>query len=167
MPENTLAHLKEVWREQMKDIPLYYYFYDDALNAQYGSEHRMETIFKYFSFLSIVIASLGLFGLASLSAEQRSKEIGIRKILGATVTDISVILSKEFVLWVVVSNLIAWPISFYAMSKWLESFAYRVDLSWWVFVLAGLIAVVVALVTVGWHAIRAATANPVESLRYE
>jgi putative ABC transport system permease protein len=127
----------------------------------------METIFKYFSFLSIVIASLGLFGLASLSAEQRSKEIGIRKILGATVTDISVILSKEFVLWVVVSNLIAWPISFYAMSKWLESFAYRVDLSWWVFVLAGLIAVVVALVTVGWHAIRAATANPVESLRYE
>jgi putative ABC transport system permease protein len=127
----------------------------------------METIFKYFSFLAILIASLGLFGLASFSAAQRTKEIGIRKVLGATVADITLILSREFVMLVIVSNVFAWPIAYYVMNKWLQSFAYRVDFSWWVFVLAGLIALAVALMTVSWQAIRAALANPVESLRYE
>jgi len=116
-PENTLARLKEVWRDRMAGIPLDYYFFDDALNVQYSAEQRMEAIFKYFSFLSIVIASLGLFGLASLATEQRTKEIGIRKVLGATVSDISIILSREFLLWVIASNVIAWPVSFYIMSR--------------------------------------------------
>jgi putative ABC transport system permease protein len=151
----------------MKDVPFSYYFYDESLKAQYSAEQRMETIFKYFSFLAILIASLGLFGLASFSAAQRTKEIGIRKVLGATVADITLILSREFVMLVIVSNVFAWPIAYYVMNKWLQSFAYRVDFSWWVFVLAGLIALAVALMTVSWQAIRAALANPVESLRYE
>lgn len=164
---NSMVFIETTWKEQMKDVPLNYYFYDESLNAQYSAEQRMETIFKYFSFLSILIASLGLLGLASLSAQQRTKEIGIRKVLGATVTDITMILSKEFLLWVIVSNVIAWPISFYVMNKWLQSFAYHVDVSWWVFVLSGMLALLIAFITVGWQAVRAATANPVESLRYE
>jgi putative ABC transport system permease protein len=167
MPDNTLNYIKKVWGEQMKGIPLDYYFFDDALNAQYIAEQRMETLFNYFSLLSIMIAGLGLLGLASLSAEQRTKEIGIRKVLGASVSDIIIILSKEFLMWVIVSNAIAWPIAFYVMNKWLQSFAYRVDLSWWVFEVSGLFALVIALLTVGSQAVKAATANPVESLRYE
>jgi putative ABC transport system permease protein len=162
-----MEHIERTWKEQMRDVPFSYYFYDESLKAQYSAEQRMETIFKYFSFLAILIASLGLFGLASFSAEQRTKEIGIRKVLGATVSDITMILSREFVMLVVVSNVLAWPVSYYVMNKWLQSFAYRVDVSWWVFVVAGATALVVALLTVSWQAIRAALANPVESLRYE
>jgi hypothetical protein len=163
----SMEHIERTWKEQMRDVPFSYYFYDESLKAQYSAEQRMETIFKYFSFLAILIASLGLFGLASFSADQRTKEIGIRKVLGATVSDITMILSREFVMLVVVSNVLAWPVSYYVMNKWLQSFAYRVDVSWWVFVLAGATALVVALLTVSWQAIRAALSNPVESLRYE
>jgi putative ABC transport system permease protein len=151
----------------MRDVPFSYYFYDESLKAQYSAEQRMETIFKYFSFLAILIASLGLFGLASFSAAQRTKEIGIRKVLGATVTDITMILSREFVTLVVVSNVVAWPVAYYVMNKWLQSFAYRVDLSWWIFMVAGLMALVVASMTVSWQAIKAAVSDPVDALRYE
>jgi putative ABC transport system permease protein len=148
-------------------VPFSYYFYDESLKAQYSAEQRMETIFKYFSFLAILIASLGLFGLASFSAAQRIKEIGIRKVLGATVTDITLILSREFVMLVVLSNVIAWPVAYYVMNRWLENFAYRTGISWPTFLLAGAIALSVALLTVSYQAIRAALANPVEALRYE
>jgi ABC-type antimicrobial peptide transport system permease subunit len=164
---SSMTFIERTWKEQMRDVPFSYYFYDESLKAQYSAEQRMETLFKYFSSLAIVIASLGLFGLASFSADQRTKEIGIRKVLGATVSDITMILSREFVMLVILSNGLAWPIAYYVMNRWLQSFAYRVDFSWWIFVLAGLIALVVALMTVSWQAIKAAVSNPVESLRYE
>jgi ABC-type antimicrobial peptide transport system permease subunit len=164
---NSLAFIEKTWKEQMRDVPFSYYFYDESLKAQYSAEQRMETIFKYFSFLAILIASLGLFGLASFSAAQRIKEIGIRKVLGATVTDITLILSREFVMLVVLSNVIAWPVAYYVMNRWLENFAYRTGISWPTFLLAGAIALSVALLTVSYQAIRAALANPVEALRYE
>jgi putative ABC transport system permease protein len=128
---------------------------------------RMRTIFQYFSFISIMIACLGLFGLASISAEQRTKEIGIRKVLGASMSNVVLTLSKEFLAWVVLSNIVAIPIAWYFMSKWLQDFAYRIPISWWMFIFAGGLAFIVAFLTVGVQALKAATANPVESLRYE
>ena len=165
--ENLVSFLEETWREQIAGSPFDYYFYDDSLNKQYFSEIRMGTIFKYFSFLSILIACLGLFGLVSISAEQRTKEIGIRKVLGASVLNVAFILSKDFLILVVVSNVIAWPVAYYFMDKWLQDFAYRIDISWWIFVLSGGIALVIALVTVSLQAIKTAIANPINALRYE
>ena len=164
---NSMALIEKIWNDQMNDIPFDYYFYDEFLNAQYHAEQRMGTIFKYFSFLSIIIACLGLLGLASISAEQRTKEIGIRKVLGATVLDITGILSKEFLIWVFVANIIALPVAYYVVHRWLQSFAYRIDLTIWPFFGAGLLALVIALLTVCWQAVKAAMANPIESLRYE
>jgi len=166
-PENLISFVEGIWHEQIAGSPFDYYFYDDSLNKQYFSEIRMGTIFKYFSFLSIVIACLGLFGLVSISAEQRTKEIGIRKVLGASVSNVALILSKEFLILVIVSNIIAWPLAYYFMNKWLQDFAYRIDVTWWVFAISGGIALVIALATVSFQAIKAAIANPVKSLRYE
>jgi len=117
--------------------------------------------------IGLVIACLGLVGLASFTTLRRKKEIGIRKVLGASVSSIVNLLSREFTKWVLLANIIAWPIAWYAMNQWLENFAYRIEISWWVFVLAGGVALVVALLTVSWQAINAALANPVESFRYE
>ena len=159
--------LKEHGKKHLPGNPCDYYFYDDSLNKQYFAELSMGTIFKYFSFLSILLASLGLFGLVSISAEQRTKEIGVRKVLGASFSNLVSILSKDLITLVVLSNFIAWPIAYFFMNKWLLDFAYRIDTSWLVFALSGCIALVIAILTVSWQAIRAATANPVESLRYE
>jgi putative ABC transport system permease protein len=166
-PQGIISFIQRVWREQVPGEPLDYYFYNDSLNKQYFSEFRMRTIFQYFSFVSILIACLGLFGLASISAEQRTKEVGIRKALGASMSNIVLTLSRDFLAWVVLSNLVAIPIAWYFMSKWLQDFAYRIPLSWWMFAVAGGMAFVIAFLTVGVRAIKAATANPVESLRYE
>jgi len=108
-----------------------------------------------------------LFGLAAFVTEQRTKEIGIRKALGASVSEIVIILSKQFTKWVVFANLIAWPVAYYIMNKWLENFAYRIELNLWVFVLSGLSALLIALITISFHAVKAATANPIKSLKYE
>ncbi len=166
-PDNLISSLEKIWHEQITGSPFDYYFYDDSLNKQYFSEIRMGTIFKYFSFLSILIACLGLFGLVSISAEQRTKEIGIRKVLGASISNVALILSKDFLILVVLSNIIAWPVAYYLMNKWLQTFAYKIELTWWLFVFSGGMALVIAITTVGFQAIKAATANPVESLRYE
>ena len=131
------------------------------------AEERFEKAFLGFSILAIMIACLGLFGLSSFTTEQRTKEIGVRKILGATVNNIIVMISKQFIWLVLISNLIAIPIAYYLMTKWLEDFAYRINISFWVFVLSGGIALLIAILTVGFQAIKAATANPVEALRYE
>ncbi len=117
--------------------------------------------------MAIFIASLGLFGLASFTAEQRTKEIGIRKALGASVSEIILLLSKEFTKWVLVANIIAWPIAYLAMNRWLQNFAYRINIGLGTFILAALLALVIALLTVGYQAIRAARVNPVDALRYE
>lgn len=117
--------------------------------------------------LAVVIACLGLYGLAAFSAEQRTKEIGIRKVLGASVKNLVGLLSKEFLRLVIIANIIAWPLAWYAMNQWLQNFAYRINIAWWVFVLAGGLALLIALLTVAYQAIKAAVANPVKSLRYE
>jgi putative ABC transport system permease protein len=120
-----------------------------------------------FSFISILIACFGLFGLVSFIANRKVKEIGIRKVNGAKVSEILTMLNKDFVKWVVIAFVIAAPIAYYAMNKWLENFAYKTNLSWWIFALAGLLALGIALLTVSWQSWRAATRNPVEALRYE
>jgi putative ABC transport system permease protein len=133
----------------------------------YRADRRIEKIVNTFTVLALFIACLGLFGLVSFVASQRTKEIGIRKVLGATIPGIFVLLSKEFIKWVLMANIIAWPIAYYFMNKWLGEFAYRIDLSIWLFVFSGGLALVIALATVSYQAIKAAIANPVEALRYE
>jgi putative ABC transport system permease protein len=169
-PENinkTINVVENTWKKFTGDQPFEYSFLDDDINNLYQKEQKTGQIFLTFAMLAISIACLGLFGLASFTSERRTKEIGIRKALGATITNILMLLTNKFVKWVAIANILAWPIAYYAMNKWLQNFAYRIDMSWWMFVLAGAIALTIALLTVSWQAIRAATANPVESLRYE
>jgi putative ABC transport system permease protein len=144
-----------------------YYFLDENFNELYQAERRTGKIAGAFTVLAVFIAVLGLFGLASFATEQRTKEIGIRKMLGASLAGIVGLLSKDFVRLVLFANLIAWPSAYLAMNKWLQDFAYRIDIGWWVFALAGGMALVIALLTVSTQAIKAALANPVEALRYE
>ena len=133
----------------------------------YNNEERFGEIFRYFVILAIFISCLGLFGLASFTTERQTKEIGIRKILGASVLGIIFKLSVDFTKWILVANLIAWPIAWFAMGQWLQSFAYKADIGLWIYITAGAIALIIALITVSTQAIKAALANPVEALRYE
>ncbi|MFQ5650883.1 MAG: ABC transporter permease [bacterium] len=162
-----LRRLETEWHALAPATPFEYSFLDDNLESQYRAEQRLGNIFLIFTSLAILVACLGLFGLTSYSAEQRTQEIGIRKVLGASVAAITMALLKEFTKWVLVANLIAWPVAWFAMNRWLQNFAYRIDISWSVFALAGGLALVIALLTVSTQAIGAALANPVESLRYE
>jgi len=140
---------------------------DEAYDNLYKSEIRLNIFFRLFTLIAIIISSLGLFGLASFMAERRTKEIGIRKVLGASVPSIVIFISRGFTKWVLLANILAWPVAYYFMNKWLQNFAYRIDLSVWIFFLSGLAAFGIALVTVSYQSIKAATANPVNSLRYE
>ncbi|MDZ7289255.1 MAG: ABC transporter permease [candidate division KSB1 bacterium] len=169
-PENipaTMAFLERKWREFAPNRPFDYAFLDQKFDRLYRAEEKLATIFGYFAGIAIVIACLGLFGLAAFATEQRTKEIGVRKVLGATVMNVVALFSKDFAKLVLLANLLAWPIGWYAMHRWLQNFAYRIDIGWWVFVLAGGLALVIALVTVSTQAFKAALANPVEALRYE
>ncbi len=165
--KTVIQKLKTTWKIYSPDFPLEYNFLDESLAKQYRSEERFGNAFLGFSILAILIACLGLFGLASFTTEQRTKEIGVRKILGATVNNITVMLSKQFIWLVLISIVIAVPIAYYLMIKWLQNFAYRINIDWWIFLLAGGIVFVISLATVSIQAIKAATANPVESLKYE
>ena len=164
LPE-TMRQLETTFRKDLPDSAFEYTFLDEYLNTLYRSEQRTAQVVLVFSALAILIACLGLFGLAAFTAEQRTKEIGVRKVLGASVTNIVALLSKDFLTLVVISILIASPISWWAMSRWLQDFAYKIDMEWWVFVLAGLLAVGIALLTVSFQSIKAALMNPVKSLR--
>jgi len=144
-----------------------YQFADESFNMQYKADERFAILFVVFASLSILIGCLGLYGLAAYAAQRRTKEIGIRKVVGASVPQVVGLLSREFLALVLIANVIAWPLAWYAMRRWLENFAYRIDLGIGVFILAGLLALVIAFLTVSWQTIRAAMANPVESLRYE
>jgi len=169
-PENAVGAveaLEETWARVVPDYPLEYEFLDRDFERMYRAEERMGEILRYFSIVAVLIGCLGLFGLASFMAEQRTKEIGVRKVLGASVAGIVVLLTREFTKWVLLANLVAWPIAWLAINGWLENFAYRTDLSWSSFALAGGAALAIAWLTVSWQAVRAALANPVESLRYE
>ena len=163
----TIGFLKGKWKIFSPNSPFGYFFLDDDFEKMYRSEMRLGKTFASFTVLAIFIACLGLFGLASFTSEQRTKEIGVRKVLGASVSNIVFLLSKEFSKWVLIAGLIAWPVAYYAMSHWLQSFAYRVSVSIWVFLLSTVMAMLVAVVTVSFKAVKAAIANPVEALRYE
>jgi putative ABC transport system permease protein len=165
--ENIIKEAESKWKNMASGMPFSYRFMDESFNEIYKAEQRVGVIALSFSTLAIIVACLGLFGLATFLAEQRTKEIGVRKVLGASVPAIFFMLSKEFIKWIAVANIIAWPVAYYFMDKWLQGFAYRINISWWLFVAAGFIALVIALLTVSYQAIKAATANPVEALRYE
>jgi hypothetical protein len=163
----TIGHMENAWGQFAPGYPFTYRFMDEAIDNLYRSEQQIGTLFRYFSILAIFISCLGLFGLASFMAEQRTKEIGIRKVLGATVSNILLLLSKEFAKWVLIANVIAWPFAYYAMNKWLQGYAYRINIAVWSFILAAVLALAIALFTVSYQAVRAATANPADALRYE
>jgi len=164
---NTVHYLEKTIKKSIPDYPFDYSFLDDNLNQMYQTEKNIGNILIIFSLLAIFISCLGMFGLISFEAERRTKEIGIRKTLGASIPGVVMLLTRDFTKWILLANMIAWPLAGYFMNKWLQNFAYRIDMSWWMFVLAGGIALTIALLTVSWQAIRAATANPVEALRYE
>jgi putative ABC transport system permease protein len=164
---STISFIGNVWKKYAGDEEFSFDFLDDNLQKLYAADQRTNEIAGTFSVLAIFIACLGLLGLAAFVTEQRTKEIGIRKVLGASVAEIVALLSKEFVKWVLIANVVAWPLAYYVMNNWLKNFAYRTDMSIWIFAASGILALVIALLTVSSHAIKAATANPVESLRYE
>jgi len=163
----TIHSITGVWDEFSSNQPIRYTFLDESFARMYADVQRMGRIFSTFALLAIIIACLGLFALSSFMILQRTKEIGVRKVLGASISNVVFILSKNFLILVIVSNVIAWPVAYYLMNKWLQNFAYRIDIGWWIFILSGSLALLIALVTVSWQAIKAALANPVESLRYE
>jgi len=165
--QETISYIQEIWDRFHPGYPVTYTFLDDRLNALYRNEARMMEMFGYFSMLAIFIACLGLFGLASFTTEQRTKEIGVRKVLGATVSRIIILLSREFAKWVLVANIIAWPIAYFAMNTWLDNFAYRINIGWAAFLLTGILTSMIALLTVSYQSVKAALANPADSLRYE
>jgi putative ABC transport system permease protein len=164
---STLGFLENTINEFIPGYPLEYQFLDEEIDSLYKTEQLTGKIIIYITLLALFISCLGLFGLASFTAEQRTKEIGIRKVLGASVSGIVVLLSREFTKWVALASIIAWPIAYFAMTKWLQNFVYRTSIGWWTFILAGGLALVIALSTVSYQAIKAALANPVDSLRYE
>ena len=163
----TIAFLEKTTQKFNPGFPFEFHFLDDDYDRLYRAEQRTDKIIRYFAFLAIFISCLGLFGLGSFTAEQRTKEIGIRKVLGASESGIIVMLSKEFTKWVLLANIIAWPIAYFAMNRWLQNFVYHIDIGWWTFILAGGLALVIALATVSYQSIKAALANPADSLRYE
>ncbi|MDH4219767.1 MAG: ABC transporter permease [Candidatus Aminicenantes bacterium] len=169
-PENipqALNDLKKIWKKFSPNYPFNYQFLDEVFEQQYRTDQQTGTIFKYFTFLAIFISCLGIFGLAAFTAELRTKEIGIRKVLGAPVSGIVTLISKEFIILLTLANAIAWPIAFFLMDRMLKSYAYRTSISFWIFLLAGALAYIIALLTVSYQAFKAARTNPAHALRYE
>jgi len=165
--QNTLAGLEKTWKIIFPDTLFEYDFLENAYNRLYISEEKIGQLLTLFSGLAIFVACMGLFGLASYMAEQRYKEIGIRKVLGADASRIVFLLSKDFTKSVLIANLVAWPIAYFIVFKWLQNYAYRIDIGFWMFLAAGLVVLSIALFTVSYQAIKAARANPVDTLRYE
>jgi len=163
----SLKIIEDIFKKFNPDYPFEYHFIDEDYARKFYATERTATLTGLFAGLTIFISCLGLFGLAAYMAENRIKEIGVRKVLGASVFNITSLLSKEFLALVLISIVIATPIAWYAMSKWLLNYSYRIDIQWWVFGLAGMLALLVALLTVSFQAIKAAIANPVKSLRTE
>jgi putative ABC transport system permease protein len=165
--KNVLADIEKQWKHFDKEFPFDYFFIDEQLNKYYQADARLLKVLSIFASLAILIACMGLFGLSIYTAKQRTKEIGIRKVLGASITNVTLLLSKDFLRLVVIASVIAFPVSWLTMNNWLQGYAYRVGISAWIFVLAGLLAILIALITISFQAIKAAIANPVTSLRSE
>jgi putative ABC transport system permease protein len=162
-----LARIKNKWNSLVPNQHFAYSFMDQDFEATYRSEQRIGKIFMIFTSLAIAIACLGLFGLAAYAAEQRTKEIGIRKVLGADVTVIVALLSKDFIKLVLIAILISSPLAWFFMQKWLQGFAYRVNFQWWIIALAGIGAILIAFITISFQSIKSALANPIKSLKTE
>lgn len=165
--KEAIAAVEAIWNKHVTGHPFEYSFLDQHFEKIYQSDKQVTLIVGILAILAIVISCLGLFGLASYAAERRVKEIGIRKALGATVENIVAMLSRDFVKLVIIANLIAWPLAWFGVRRWLEDFAYHIDISWWIFIAAGLMAVLIALLTVSYQAVKAGLTNPVKSLRME
>src|SRR5579871_1169373 len=165
--KEALAFIQSVWKQNYPDHPFEYQFLDEHFADVYRADTQVSSVVAVLATLAIIISCLGLFGLASHSAERRIKEVGIRKVLGASVQNITTMLSKDFLKYVLIATLIAWPLAWFAVHKWLQDYAYRIEISWWIFVLAGLMACLIAIITISFQAIKAAIANPVKSLRSE
>ena len=163
----TIASIEEKWDEVFPNYPFAYTFMDDRYGEMYEREEKSGELFKYFAFLAIFISSLGLFGLTSFLAEQKTKEIGIRKVLGSSVSGIVMIMSKEFIMLIIIANIIAWPLSWYLGRQLLDGYAYRTEMSWWIFLGATLISFTIAFLTISYQSIKAARSKPVDALRYE
>jgi putative ABC transport system permease protein len=162
-----LTQIEGKWKKLSSNQQFIYSFMDQDFDATYRTEQRVGQLFLFFSTLAILIACLGLFGLAAYAAEQRNKEIGIRKVLGADVSTLVSMLTKDFIKLVVIAILIASPIAWLLMNKWLQGFAYRINIEWWILALAGFIALCIAFITISFQSIKAAIANPVKILRSE
>ncbi len=165
--QETIGHIQTIWQKTVPYYPLDYFFLDASFGRMHTSEKKMSEILSVFSLLAIFVACMGLFGLASCTTEQKNKEIGVRKILGASASSIYFLLSREFLKWVALANIIAWPAAYFTMQKWLQNFAFRTMIGWKIFLISGGAALVIALMTVSFQSIKATTANPVDSLRYE
>ncbi|MFA6247467.1 MAG: ABC transporter permease [Mucilaginibacter sp.] len=165
--KQSIASLKSVFRSVYRDEPFLYGFVDQDLNKMYESESRTQVVFNTFSVVSIIISCLGLFGLATFTTQRRLKEIGVRKVLGANTTGIVAMLTKDFVKLVAMALLVAFPAAWFLMNKWLDGYVYRIQISWWMFAIAGMAAIVISIITISYQSIRAALSNPVESLKTE
>ncbi len=165
--EDTLSFIENKFREFAPNAPFNYSFIDEEIAGMYMEEDRLGTLINTFSVIAVFIACLGLLGLASSAINRRTKEIGVRKVLGASIPNIFLLLVKDFTKLILIANIIAWPVAFYAMNRWLQNFVYRIGLEWWLFALSALIALMIAVITVSYHTTKAAVSNPVDSLRYE
>jgi len=163
----SLVFIKNKWKTFFPDAQFDYYFFDDYLNNNYHAEQRMGEIFKYFSLMAILIASLGLYGLTAFTIEQKTKDIGIYKVFGASSTNIALLFSKNYFYWIIIANIIAGPVSWFAMNKWLHNFAYRIDITIWPYLLAGITTLIISMISVSLQVMRAAMANPVDAFKYE
>ncbi len=162
-----ISELEKIWISHYPGNPFHYFFQDDFYNEQYQAEQRFSGLFLGSSLLAIIIACLGLSGLSAYAIVRRTKEIGIRKTNGAGISRVMILLNRGFATWVAIGFIIACPIAWFAMNKWLQNYATKIELSWWIFVFAGIIAIIIALLTVSWQSWRAANLNPAEALRDE
>jgi putative ABC transport system permease protein len=165
--QDTIAFLESQWKKLPTHLLFNYYFLDDALISRYSEDRRIGKAFAFSSILAVVIACFGLFGLASFMAERRKREMSIRRVLGASVADVVYLLSMEFSKLVLIANVIGWPFGYYVIHRWLQSFAYRIGISWWAFVIAAILVFTVTLLTSSYWSLEAATTNPADILRYE
>ena len=163
----TMGKVEEIWKKHYQEQPFKYFFLEDKITEQYKAEILLRKILMVFTLICFVISTIGITVFSLFISQQRTKEIGIRKVNGAKISEVLVMLNRDFIKWVAIAFVVATPIAYYAMNKWLENFAYKTELSWWIFVVSGLLALGIALLTVSWQSWRAATRNPVESLRYE
>ena len=165
--QTTIKFLEDKWNTYASKTPLNYTFIEDRIANMYRAENRLQKSLQTFAFIAIFIACLGLIGIASYTVERKTKEIGIRKVLGASVSGILTLLSKEFTKWVLFANLLAWPLAYLIMNKWLQNFAYKTKIGIPIFLLTGLIVLLIAFITVSYQSVRAAIVSPVETIKYE